>query len=528
MTPQEFAGKIRKKYPGAYDKLSDDDLTQKIIAKYPEYKSQVQMTAAAPATTSAQSPAVPGSFLERTGKRASGQIKGALVDLPEQVIKDVSAGKAFGKESQGPYSGVTGFLTAGPRAVYDIGKRMYQDYSSDLANLAGDIVTGGVLGGGERPTVKSATERSAEVGERAPKGKPAPAPVPEHLRLLNKEQRAKYQEQVTKAAQEHQQKLADHNAKQAAEKQITNATRDAQNNILSTHRAVRSALDDRWESMRNDMKGTVVSNPADIYNGVREAETEHLRGAPQSLQQFRNLVRELGIEDFVENEDGTLSAAQSDTAKPLDWETARVHYTAIGDRLAQGGLPGNVYQALKKVNGLLDSKLKDAAGGAGREQEYTALKNDWSDYMKDWKDTSAVSKGGSPLARVLQTPDAGYARVHLTGPAADRLLMTMEKYRGQGAQPELVGKVRNLHAASKLPRPKRVPVPKPAPKPLSPMTRGLIHAGGVGLGLGGGTVIGHPYIGMGVGRTLSEAAVRSIEKRRAAAAASNVPVDLVP
>lgn len=43
MTPQEFAAKIRAKYPGAYDSVPDDVLTQKVIEKYPIYASQVKV-----------------------------------------------------------------------------------------------------------------------------------------------------------------------------------------------------------------------------------------------------------------------------------------------------------------------------------------------------------------------------------------------------------------------------------------------------------------------------------------------------
>ena len=43
MTPQEFAQKIRTKYPGAYDGVPDDVLTQKVVEKYPVYASQVNL-----------------------------------------------------------------------------------------------------------------------------------------------------------------------------------------------------------------------------------------------------------------------------------------------------------------------------------------------------------------------------------------------------------------------------------------------------------------------------------------------------
>src|ERR1041384_3075493 len=41
MTTSEFAAKIRDRFPGAYDNLSDDDLTRRIVAKYPQYAPQV-------------------------------------------------------------------------------------------------------------------------------------------------------------------------------------------------------------------------------------------------------------------------------------------------------------------------------------------------------------------------------------------------------------------------------------------------------------------------------------------------------
>lgn len=43
MNPQEFSAKIRAKYPGAYDSISDEELTQKVLAKYPVYQSQIKL-----------------------------------------------------------------------------------------------------------------------------------------------------------------------------------------------------------------------------------------------------------------------------------------------------------------------------------------------------------------------------------------------------------------------------------------------------------------------------------------------------
>lgn len=47
-TPQpmdfsDFASQIRAKYPGAYDHIPDQELAQKVVDKYPQYKSQVNL-----------------------------------------------------------------------------------------------------------------------------------------------------------------------------------------------------------------------------------------------------------------------------------------------------------------------------------------------------------------------------------------------------------------------------------------------------------------------------------------------------
>lgn len=42
MNYKEFAGKVRAKYPGAYDAVDDRELAQRVVAKYPVYQDQVQ------------------------------------------------------------------------------------------------------------------------------------------------------------------------------------------------------------------------------------------------------------------------------------------------------------------------------------------------------------------------------------------------------------------------------------------------------------------------------------------------------
>jgi hypothetical protein len=66
MNPQQFAARIRAAHPGVYDDLKDEDLTSRVMQKYPQYNDMVQ---AAPAQE-------PG-FFQRMGKAAQDITEGA-------------------------------------------------------------------------------------------------------------------------------------------------------------------------------------------------------------------------------------------------------------------------------------------------------------------------------------------------------------------------------------------------------------------------------------------------------------------
>jgi hypothetical protein len=50
LLPSDFASRVRLKHPGDYDGLSDDDLTNRVLEKYPEYKTSVRTPAPAAQT----------------------------------------------------------------------------------------------------------------------------------------------------------------------------------------------------------------------------------------------------------------------------------------------------------------------------------------------------------------------------------------------------------------------------------------------------------------------------------------------
>jgi len=79
ITEQQFAEKIRTKFPGAYDGVSDSDLTQKVTEKYPQYKGVVVQQQAQPQQGA--------SLADRTGMAIK-----AIPSIAKAGVEKVGAG----------------------------------------------------------------------------------------------------------------------------------------------------------------------------------------------------------------------------------------------------------------------------------------------------------------------------------------------------------------------------------------------------------------------------------------------------
>ena len=71
-TPQEFAAKVKAKYP-VYANIPDDQLVQKVTAKYPQYKSQIKQ-AAPTASADPQRGAAQATGLSPDTRTAAGRV----------------------------------------------------------------------------------------------------------------------------------------------------------------------------------------------------------------------------------------------------------------------------------------------------------------------------------------------------------------------------------------------------------------------------------------------------------------------
>jgi hypothetical protein len=256
-------------------------------------------------------------------------------------------------------------------------------------------------------------------------------------------------------------------------------------NLQKTRDAARTSLDARWNGLRSKMeKPSITDKGIDmrpvkqkpIADAIEDARSKYLVGSPDDLKMFNDLMGRIETGPLADTATGVKPMPQN-----LSWQEARTHFTNIGDKMYGSNLPGNVWKALQEVHGALDTQLKEAATSRGLGGEYSGLKNDWSQYKKDFDDLSSMSTaGGSPLARVVHAQVPADLEAQLNGKYGDVLLQQAAKYRSKGSNPAILDRYRQLGrtseslAAPKIPQhPARV---KAGAEPNAPEMKPLPNA----------------------------------------------------
>lgn len=237
-------------------------------------------------------------------------------------------------------------------------------------------------------------------------------------------------------------------------------------NVKKTHEVVRSKLDQRWNQLRESIGLDRPVEAPNIYNSIEQSRAM-LAGVPADLKIFNDLVKEItekGAE--VETEQGKLQKVPKES---IPFDDARTQFSAVGEKAYAAD--GNLRRALFNVYEAYDKALSKTATEAGQGKTYAAIKSDWKRYMQDWHDMSSSATGGSPLARLYRAVDKPVAAAHVLGKFGDRLFATFARYKGDGAAPDLMAKLRNYSREEKaLPKVKApAAVPERAKLPATPV-----------------------------------------------------------
>ena len=510
----EFAQRIKQRAP-ELAQIPDEELVRKVLERRPEMLSFIQTSEARP------------ERLKRgtdMSERVFGRMQENIAGTPKAISQMIAdAQQRYSQKRAGGTSGLWAAPQADIEAIYHglveplggvtmpgVIKRLMnkEDPASIIGDLSMMMIPGGEdvaaethgmkVPGAETTRAMARTTFGVPMQELAGAGRePVLSAQIAYQKALTDwqraagEQRVAYADKVQKARADWVEKAMAAKRAEGAAAQIAGQRQTLtrgikeyaerlQQNLKSTHQTVKGRLDGRWDSLRKTpMKKAGVPtilkdellDSTRIYDAVDKAERKYLQGAPESIKQFRELVEWIKAEgkDQVEGRP---------RLRPITWDEARTHYTALGNRMYSGDLPGNMKAALSFVRDEgLGEQLRAGAGRAGALDVYQGLLKDWSQYESDWLDTSSVGRGkGSPLAIARLRPNAASLIPDITGKTGDLFMQRLGRYRDAGASMglaegvrKLTGQMESLEKPPSVKMPAKFEPPTP-PKPGEPPT----------------------------------------------------------
>lgn len=171
---------------------------------------------------------------------------------------------------------------------------------------------------------------------------------------------------------------------------------------------LRSEANERYDTV----KQAVAEDPgvplSDLAEAARHAETNILKGSAENIKQFRELARKVPEQEGIQTNVGEVgpgdplyemlkSQGAIDTGGNLPFDQLQGYSSEIGRKLAQGNLPGDVYQALKYLKNKIDAAktvIADRNGAGAALRNADSFWHDYQDLMYDKE---------SPLTKVRES-----------------------------------------------------------------------------------------------------------------------------
>lgn len=317
--------------------------------------------------------------------------------------------------------------------------------------------------------------------------------------------RQKWVQKTYEAKQSDQAAEAVANRRVALERGQEALSERALENIRNAHETVRNNLNGRWEALRQRMGDAAISVQPIL--GAIDKSRQMLAGVPEDLKIFNEIVNSID-QAAAESTAASVMGEAPATGSGVPFNNARVQMAALGEKWSSAS--GNLRRALKNVYDTYGNQLQTAADAAGTGNEYRALRTDWHQYVEDWQ-------GKGPLAKALQAPHPTYLQPMATGKPSVLLTETLGRYRGAGANPDLIAQIRRLSEQAqalpktartlkppppyeaKTPQLQEVPPPTPETPPPGILRRHVPRVVGKVVGGAVGSAFGHPLIGYSIG-----------------------------
>lgn len=203
-------------------------------------------------------------------------------------------------------------------------------------------------------------------------------------------------------------------AANAEARRVADLRKTGEESLKAGHQVVGESIADVAQKLRqegNEKYATVreatANDPgvplADLGREAKVAQSM-IKGSPENIKQFRELIRQSPEAQSVETSMGKLGPGDPiyealvkegaiDLGGNLPFDQLQGYSSEIGTRLAAGNLPGDVYQALKYLKDKIDTAKATIADRSGAGPQLRDAESFWHSYMDTFYDKdSAVAK----------------------------------------------------------------------------------------------------------------------------------------
>lgn len=194
------------------------------------------------------------------------------------------------------------------------------------------------------------------------------------------------------------------------------------NRVQDVAKNAKAKIDALYDDLRQKTSGA-TAEPEDVGKAVQNAENK-IKGSSENLKIFRDILSknpDTTAPESIEYQgaqipkghalyDVLLEMGKEGSEKtPISFGDLQGYYSELGDKLASGNLPGDVYQALKSLQGDIGGMMDKIAAEKGVGSQLKTARNLYRDYMQTFRENTGPSGSGSPIAKSLLAKDPSFA-----------------------------------------------------------------------------------------------------------------------
>lgn len=303
---------------------------------------------------------------------------------------------------------------------------------------------------------------------------------------------ADHQAAVDKANEVNQAAAQDQTTRGQLARQLQQQSARLVNRVQRVAQNTKANLDQAYSDIRRQTAGAAVPRE-NLADAVNSAEGK-LKGSNESIKIFRDILAKAPEEAepaSIEYQGAQIPQGHplydvlreqnpaAEGAPPATFGDLQGYYSELGEKLAGGNLPGDVYQAMRSLQTNIGDMMQKMANQSGVGAKFRTTQNLHRDYMQTFRESAGPNHSGSPLAQSLDAADPSYAIRPLTAPETAARVRNMlarfdpgtngiggagplyDNFRNLSQQYEATGQIKPVKVPTNAPTP---PTPKPLPK----------------------------------------------------------------